>query len=166
MGTSLAILTSVYPACDRGRVLGINTAAVYSGLSLGPVLGGFLTQNFGWRSLFLVMLPVGIPALVLGLARLPDEPAESRRERFDMPGTVLFGAGLAALMIGFSRLPRFPASFSSFWAWWISRCLFCGRRGPKRLSWISVFSGRTGSLPFPTRPPLSTTAPPRPSPSS
>jgi len=108
MGTSLAILTSVCPACDRGKVLGINTAAVYLGLSLGPILGGFLTQNFGWRSLFLVMLPVGIPALVLGLAKLPDEPAESKRERFDAAGTVLFGAGLAALMIGFSRLPKVP----------------------------------------------------------
>jgi MFS family permease len=108
MGTSLAILTSVYPSCDRGRVLGINTAAVYLGLSLGPVLGGFLTQHFGWRSLFLVMVPVGLPALVLALAKLPSEPTESRRERFDMAGTILFGAGLAALMIGFSRLPTLP----------------------------------------------------------
>jgi EmrB/QacA subfamily drug resistance transporter len=108
MGTSLAILTSVCPACDRGKVLGINTAAVYLGLSLGPVLGGFLTQHFGWRSLFLVMVPVGIPALVLGLAKLPSEPAELRREKFDIAGTILFGAGLAALMIGFSRLPKVP----------------------------------------------------------
>ena len=108
MGTSLAILTSIYPACDRGRVLGINVAAVYLGGSLGPILGGFLTQNFGWRSLFLVMLPVGIPALVLALARLPNEPGESKRERFDTAGTVLFGAGLASLMIGFSRLPGVP----------------------------------------------------------
>ena len=52
-GTGMAILTSVFPAAERGRVLGINVAAVYLGLSLGPVLGGFLTQQFGWRSIFL-----------------------------------------------------------------------------------------------------------------
>ncbi|MCJ7644356.1 MAG: MFS transporter [Candidatus Aminicenantes bacterium] len=108
MGTSLAILTSVYPSCDRGRVLGINTAAVYLGLSLGPVLGGFLTQHFGWRSLFLVMVPIGLPALVLALVKLPGEPAESKGEKFDTAGTVLFGMGLAALMFGFSRLPAVP----------------------------------------------------------
>ena len=52
-GTGMAILTSVFPAEERGRVLGINIAAVYLGLSLGPVLGGFLTYQFGWRSIFL-----------------------------------------------------------------------------------------------------------------
>ena len=65
LGPSVAILTSVFPAGERGRAIGINTAAVYIGLSLGPVLGGFLTQSFGWRSLFLANLPVGILALVL-----------------------------------------------------------------------------------------------------
>ena len=105
MGTSLAILTSIYPAGDRGRVLGINVAAVYLGGSLGPVLGGLLTQHFGWRSLFLVVVPVGIPALVLAFAKLPSEPPESRGETFDTAGTILFGAGLASLMIGFSLLP-------------------------------------------------------------
>ena len=52
-GTAIAILTAVFPLSERGKVLGINTAAVYTGLSLGPFLGGFLTQNLGWRSIFL-----------------------------------------------------------------------------------------------------------------
>jgi MFS family permease len=52
--TGIAILTEVFPAGERGRALGINSAAVYLGLSLGPVLGGFLTQNYGWRSVFYV----------------------------------------------------------------------------------------------------------------
>jgi len=46
-GTGMAILTSVFPASERGRVLGINVAAVYLGLSCGPVFGGFLTQQLG-----------------------------------------------------------------------------------------------------------------------
>lgn len=52
-GTGVAILTSVYSLEERGKVLGINFAGVYSGLSLGPVVGGFITQHFGWRSIFL-----------------------------------------------------------------------------------------------------------------
>jgi EmrB/QacA subfamily drug resistance transporter len=105
MGTSLAILTSVYPACDRGRVLGINTAAVYSGLSLGPVLGGFLTQHFGWRSIFVINIPIGLMAFVLTWSRLPGERAEAKGEKFDVAGSAVFGLSLAALMFGFSRLP-------------------------------------------------------------
>ena len=51
-GTGVAILTSVYPPGGRGHALGLNTAAVYTGLSLGPVLGGFLVHALGWRSVF------------------------------------------------------------------------------------------------------------------
>src|SRR4030042_477083 len=51
-GTAIAILTSVFPVSERGRALGINVAAVYVGLSMGPFLGGGLTQYFGWGSIF------------------------------------------------------------------------------------------------------------------
>lgn len=53
-GTSLAILTSVYPPNERGRVSGINVASTYAGLSLGPVLGGVLNHQFGWESIFVL----------------------------------------------------------------------------------------------------------------
>ena len=105
MGPSVAILTSVFPPGERGRAIGINVAAVYTGLSLGPVFGGFLTQSFGWRSLFLVNLPVGALTLVLTLALLRGEWAEARGEPFDAAGSVIFGSSLASLMVGFSRLP-------------------------------------------------------------
>ncbi len=59
-GTGVAILTSVFPAAERGKVLGINVAAVYLGLSLGPFLGGLLTQYAGWRSIFWLNLPLGL----------------------------------------------------------------------------------------------------------
>ena len=52
--TSSALLSSAYPPQERGRVLGIDVASVYMGLSLGPFVGGILTQNFGWRSIFVV----------------------------------------------------------------------------------------------------------------
>ena len=51
--TSIAILSTVFPPSIRGRVIGFNTASVYTGLTLGPILGGFLVDYLGWRSLFL-----------------------------------------------------------------------------------------------------------------
>jgi len=104
-GTGVAILTSVYPARGRGSALGMNTAAVYAGLSLGPVLGGFIVHTFGWRSVFLVTVPVAATALLLTVVRLKPEWADARGEGFDVTGSVIFGVGLVSLMYGFSRLP-------------------------------------------------------------
>ena len=104
-GTSMAILTCVYPPGERGRAIGISTAAVYLGLSLGPVLGGFLVHRFGWRSVFVAVVPVGLAGVILTLTQLHGEWDEARGEKFDAAGSVVFGLGLAGLMYGFSRLP-------------------------------------------------------------
>ena len=109
-GTGVAILTSVYPPGARGHALGLNTAAVYTGLSLGPVLGGFLVHAWGWRSVFWATVPVALLALVLTLVRLEGEWADARGEGFDLKGALIFGAGLIALMYGFSRLPSLPGA--------------------------------------------------------
>ena len=105
-GTSLAILTSVYPPGQRGKALGINTASTYLGLSLGPVLGGLLTQEFGWRSIFFINLPLGIIIIAFVLAMLKGEWAEARGERFDFFGAAFYGLTLIGIMLGFSRLPQ------------------------------------------------------------
>lgn len=105
-GTGVAILTSAFPAGERGRALGINVASVYLGLSLGPFLGGFLTQNLGWRSVFIANIPVGAVVAVLVLLKLKQEWAEAKGESFDLLGSVLYGIGLTATMYGFSLLPK------------------------------------------------------------
>lgn len=104
--TGLAIITSVYPPQHRGKAIGINVAAVYVGLSLGPVIGGLMTQYIGWRSLFLLMIPFGL--LVLGIIfwKLHDEWAASRGEKFDFVGSILYSVMLLLVMYGFSSLPR------------------------------------------------------------
>jgi len=104
-GTGMAIVTSVFPPGERGRVLGINVSAVYLGLSLGPFLGGFLTHQFGWRSIFLVNVPIGLLVIYLLATKLHGEWAGSRGEKFDRAGSVIYGSTLVALMYGLSRLP-------------------------------------------------------------
>jgi MFS family permease len=93
-GTAVAILTSVFPLQERGKVIGINVASVYSGLSLGPFLGGFLTQYWGWRSIFLINVPLGIMVVILIYMRLPGEWAGSPGEKCDIPGSIIYGLAL------------------------------------------------------------------------
>ena len=105
-GTGVAILTSVFPAEERGRALGINVAAVYLGLSLGPFLGGFLTQYFGWRSVFMAVVPLGIIVLLFTYWKLEGEWAEARGEKLDIPGSVIYSLTLVALIYGVTLLPE------------------------------------------------------------
>jgi EmrB/QacA subfamily drug resistance transporter len=104
-GTSLAIITSAFPPGERGKAMGINITAVYLGLSLGPVLGGLLTQYFGWRSIFVFLLPFGIVSLILIKVKIKTEWADARGEKFDWAGSLVYGGALTLFMYGFSRLP-------------------------------------------------------------
>jgi len=104
-GTSVAILTSVFPLGERGKVLGINATAVYLGVSLGPFLGGLLTEHLGWRSIFLANVPLGLIIVALVLWRLRGEWADAKGERFDFIGSAIYSLSLAAMMYGFSLLP-------------------------------------------------------------
>lgn len=123
--TSSAILSSAYPPGERGRVLGINVSAVYTGLAIGPFLGGILTQNFGWRSVFIVAAAAGSVAVGAAL-QLKQEWAEARGERFDWFGSVIYGASIALALYGLSRLPAWEgwllllaglAGFGAFLLW-------------------------------------------------
>ena len=104
-GTSIAILTSVFPPNERGKALGIYVTAVYFGLTVGPFLGGVLTQYFGWRSIFFVNVPLGITACILILWKLDGEWAECAGERFDLLGSVIYAGAVVAVMSGFSLVP-------------------------------------------------------------
>ncbi|MGD9490975.1 MAG: MFS transporter, partial [Methanoregulaceae archaeon] len=107
-GTSLAMLTSVYPPGIRGKALGISIGAVYLGLSLGPFIGGYLAGVLGWRSIFYVNIPLGIAVILVTVLKLPGEWKEQRREAFDLFGSVLYGTALVLGMYGLSILPTYP----------------------------------------------------------
>ncbi len=104
-GTNTAIITSVFAPERRGAALGWNVAAVYLGLSLGPFLGGVLSDWYGWRSIFVVNAVLGGVAVAVTLWKLAGEWASGADEQFDVAGAVLYGAALVALMYGASHLP-------------------------------------------------------------
>ncbi|HKS69743.1 MAG TPA: MFS transporter [Ktedonobacterales bacterium] len=117
MAISPAMLTSAFPASERGRALGYNAVVVAVGVSIGPTLGGFLTEHLTWRSIFYVNVPLGIVGLLATLLVLRDDGTR-RRTRFDPLGAVLLAVGLSALTLGLS--------FGEEWGWTSARIVGAG----------------------------------------
>ncbi len=103
-----AMITSVFPASERGRALGLNAVFVALGVSAGPTIGGLITQYLTWRWIFFVNVPIGAVVFIMGM-RVLTEPLHRNTERFDPVGAVLFAIGLASLILGFS--------FGQEWGW-------------------------------------------------
>ncbi|HLA83118.1 MAG TPA: MFS transporter, partial [Thermoleophilia bacterium] len=106
MVTSTPLVILAYPPESRGKALGLNIASIYLGLTLGPVLGGLIIHNLGWRSLFLVVGVLGTVNVALRVWKLRGvDWREPKRARFDVEGSVISAASLTALLLGFSLLP-------------------------------------------------------------
>lgn len=102
---SMAILTSVFPAAERGRALGVNAASIYLGSSAGPFFGGIIISVFGWPSVFFLNGALGLVAVYLLKTRIPFEWREGSSSGFDLPGFLIYGAALVSIMYGASILP-------------------------------------------------------------
>ncbi len=98
--TSAAILTDAFPPDERGRALGLNQVAAISGSILGLVLGGILTTELGWRSIFWVNLPVGAFGTVWAYLRLVERHPREPRTQIDWIGNATFGVGLTLSLVG------------------------------------------------------------------
>lgn len=104
VGNTIALISAAFPAGEKGKAIGIASSAVYVGQTSSPLISGFLTEHWGWRSLFLFTVPAGIIVLLLIFWKIKGEWRGSRGERLDLLGTVIFGISVISLMYGFSRL--------------------------------------------------------------
>lgn len=111
-GNSIALLTAVFPANERGKALGFNTASVYIGLAVGPSVGGILVENLGWRSVFYVNVPIGIVVIALALLKIQRETIKERAERLDPIGIVTYGLALSMILLGLTL----SEGQGSFWS--------------------------------------------------
>ena len=105
-GTGVALISSVFAERERGRAYGIYVTSVYTGIFSGLILGGFLVQQFGWRTIFIFNIPFGILILTIILLKFKSEWAESKGENFDFIGSILFIFIMVTLMQGFSTFPE------------------------------------------------------------
>jgi EmrB/QacA subfamily drug resistance transporter len=102
--TSGAIVVASFPTEKRGRAIGLNSAAVYSGMSIGPVLGGMLIKNFGWPSVFWLSSLAAAAALPFMFRGLPADRSEPGSTRFDGLGSAVYGLSIAALVYGLGHV--------------------------------------------------------------
>jgi MFS family permease len=102
--TSLAIVTSAYPPNKRGVALGLNIGAVYTGLSLGPFIGGLLTQWGGWKMIFLATVPLGIIAIILSHLTLKSSQGEKSDAPFDLRGSIISSLAILSFIYGGGKI--------------------------------------------------------------
>jgi EmrB/QacA subfamily drug resistance transporter len=101
MAMGPAIVAHTFHDRERGRALGLNAISVSIGLSLGPALGGILTQVASWRAIFLINAPIGLLAILWAARVLPAE-TRGKDESFDVKGAALSGVALFALLLALS----------------------------------------------------------------
>ena len=119
MANGMAITSSVFPARERGKALGINGTVVATGTTIGPTIGGLITQWLGWRWVFYVNLPIGIVGIVMAVLVLRNSEItptlSGPRPRFDLGGATLAALGLMALLFALTGAEQFGLPDSVNW---------------------------------------------------
>ena len=111
--TNLAIISDAFPGGNRGFAMGCNVVIIGLGSSVGPILGGVITEQWSWRWIFLVNIPIGIIAFI-GAQKVLRDTFGTFHQNFDLCGAVLFAAIFAPLTLALSFASEWgPASWRS-----------------------------------------------------
>ena len=109
MTLSQALIGEAIPPRERGRYQGYLAGIAVSSNTFGPVAGGYLTQAFGWQSIFLINIPLGLLA-VFFVFRIPPRQGDRRRTMFDAPGLVLFIFFVGPVILALEQVQRMEVS--------------------------------------------------------
>ena len=114
--TAMAILAVTFRGeKERAQALGIWSSSFAAAAVFGPLIGGPLIDNFGWRSVFLVNLPVGLLGLFMALTFIKESVSEKKTEFFDWWGAITLGIALSSLVLILDQGPTW--GWSSWEAW-------------------------------------------------
>lgn len=103
---SLALISATYDARERGRAIGIWAAASAITLAMGPVLGGWLTQSFTWRAVFLINIPLAAVVLLLAYLLVPESRAGGERGKPDVLGSACLTIALGLIVVALIHMQR------------------------------------------------------------
>jgi EmrB/QacA subfamily drug resistance transporter len=140
-----AILATVFPEEERGKALGIVGSVVSAGILTGPILGGFLVEHLGWRSIFFINLPIGAIGIYLSLKVL-EKVRTITKVQMDLWGALLLFFFVVSLLLFISRVAQGPAPL--LWVWlfsslfWFSLFTIVELRSPSPLIDLSFFKRR------------------------
>lgn len=117
--TAMAILAVTFPAGrERAQALGLWSASFAAAAVFGPLIGGPLIDNFNWRSVFLINLPIGIIGLIMASVFIKESVSEKKTIKFDWWGAITLGMSLASLVLVLDKgLDWGWLSFNSFAAY-------------------------------------------------
>ncbi len=121
--TALAIISSVFRGNNSGMALGITVAMIYLGMVCGPLLGGWLTEHYGWRTVFFFQAPFAALTILLTLVALKGEWSKDDPTQVDWVGTFLFGLWSTGLFLGIAQLSD-PSAWLIFLATLLCFILF------------------------------------------
>ncbi len=114
MALGLAIVTSAFPAAERGKAIGIYGTAIAVGLMLGPVLGGVIAAYLNWRYVFFLNIPIAAIALIWGSRVIPPG-VKKPGQHLDLYGAVLAFVSLFSIILFANR--------GKEWGWLSLRCI-------------------------------------------
>src|SRR5215475_7074070 len=150
--TSLALVSATFPDPKlKSWAIGIWTAIASTALAIGPTLGGFMVQWTGWRSIFMVNIPVGLAGVTLTW-RFVAESRDERPRTFDIPGQLLFMTAVGALVFAVIEGPRAGWLSGEIFTLFVvagvalTAFIFCERRSADPMMDLKLFGDRTYSL--------------------
>ena len=103
--TQVALVSSVFPPPKRGHAIGLTVSMIYLGLTIGPLAGGYVVDAFGWRTSFLVHIPLGLVAIFIGLQYVEGDWKADDRGSFDLIGALVYALSIMLLCLAVSRIP-------------------------------------------------------------
>ena len=102
--TNMPIAIAKFPGRERGKAIGIVTSGVYTGLALGPVLGGILNSNFGWKSIFVFATAVSVVAIIVAVTGVDGTQENEGTVHFDLWGNITYVIMICSLIYGLTSL--------------------------------------------------------------
>ena len=102
--SNMPIAINAFPGNQRGKAIGIVTSGIYTGLAIGPALGGFLNNLFGWQAIFLFGAAIAFASMILTLAGVPADRQEKTGARFDLGGNITYILMIICLIYGLTAL--------------------------------------------------------------
>jgi EmrB/QacA subfamily drug resistance transporter len=115
MPGTLSIITNTFPPAERGRAIGTWAGVSAIALALGPLLGGWLTEDVSWRAIFFINLPVAAVAVAVTLFATHESRDETATREVDIPGIAALTVGLTALVLALVE--------ANAWGWGSARII-------------------------------------------
>ncbi len=103
---AIALITTILPKELRGKALGIMALSQGVGLTVGPILGGFISSCVGWRFIFLVNIPIGLAVMLCAAKMLPHKQPEASDKRFDIMGAGLIFVALSTFLFALNSITK------------------------------------------------------------